>query len=95
MSAKLTGQVVEVNDSGDLLTDISSESLASAPRDATLRVLVDEHETLGLHALDHSQPSMTLVAILEEGRPLRIVLVDDSASAMLGVQVGARVQVTW
>lgn len=95
MSGTLTGKVVEVDGSGDLITDIPVESLAGAPQDASLRIVVDEHETYGLYPPQHSQPAMTLVAIVEDGRPLRIVLVGDSASAMLGVQVGAAVKVTW
>ncbi len=95
MPGKLTGKVVEIDDTGNLVTDIAGAALADAPRDASLRVVVDEHETYGLYDPDHSQPSMTLVAIVNGEDPLRVVLVDDSASAMLGVQVGAAVEVQW
>ena len=95
MSGKLSGKIVEVDESGNLLADINSDALEGAPHDASLRIQVDEHETYGLYPVDHSQPSMTLVAIAEAGAPLRIVLVDDSASAMLGVQVGAPVEISW
>lgn len=95
MSQTLTGKVVEVDPAGNLITDIPSERLRGAPNDASLRVVVDEHETYGLYPPQHSQPSMTLVAIVEGNLPLKIVLVDDSASAMLGVRVGAMVEVHW
>jgi S-adenosylmethionine hydrolase len=95
VSGKLTGKVIDVDDSGSLITDIPVSDLEGAPRDASLRITVDEHETFGLYAPDHSEPSMTLVAILNDSGPLKIVLVDDSASAMLGVQVGAAVHVNW
>lgn len=95
MAGTLSGTVVEVDASGDLITDIQAGSLEGAPRDNSLRIVVDEHETFGLYAPDHSQPSMTLVAIVQDSGPLKITLVDDSASGMLGVQVGASVQVTW
>ncbi len=95
MSQTLTGKVVEVDDSGNLITDIPVAKLAGAPQDASLRVVVDEHETYGLYPINHSQPPMTLVAIIEEDGPLKIVLTEDSASAMLGVRVGALVQVHW
>lgn len=95
MPGNLSGKVVEVDDSGNLITDISAESLNGAPQDASLRIVVDEHETYGVFPPDHSQPSMTLVAILQPDAPLKIVLVDDSASAMLGVKVGAAVAVHW
>ena len=95
VSGNLSGKVVAIDDTGNLVTDIPSTSLSDAPTDASLRVVVDEHETFGLYPLDHSQPSMTLVAIIQQDGPLRIVLVDDSASAMLGVRVGATVEVHW
>lgn len=95
VSGTLSGKVIEIDDSGNLITDIHVESLAGAPRDSSVRVVVDEHETYGLYPPNHSQPSMTLVAILNESGPLKIVLVDDSASAMLGVRVGASVEVQW
>ncbi|MFK7738298.1 MAG: SAM hydroxide adenosyltransferase [Pirellulaceae bacterium] len=95
MSGKLSGKVIDVDDSGSLITDIPVSDLEAAPRDASLRITVDEHETFGLYAPDHSEPSMTLVAILSDSGSLKIVLVDDSASAMLGVQVGAPVHVKW
>jgi len=84
-----------VDESGNLITDISSDRLVGAPADATLRVAVDEHETFGLYPPNHAQPSMTLIAVTRDGAPLTIMLVDDSASAMLGVRVGAPVQVEW
>ena len=95
MAGTLSGNVVEVDDAGNLITDIPASSLADKPHDASLRIVVDEHETFGVYPEDHSQPSMTLVAILEKEQPLKIVLVDDSASAMLGVRVGASVEVHW
>lgn len=95
MSAKLSGKVVEVDASGDLITDIPAAVLAGAPHDASLRIVVDEHETYGVYPPDHEQPAMTLVAILGEDAPLKITLVGDSASAMLGVRVGASVEIAW
>ena len=95
MAEKLSGKVVQIDDAGNLITDIPAAILADKPQDASLRIVVDEHETYGVFPPDHSQPSMTLVAILEADDPLRIVLVDDSASAMLGVQVGAPVELHW
>ena len=95
MSSTLSGKVIEVDDTGSLVTDIDGSKLTGAPRDASLRVVVDEHETYGLYAADHSQPEMTLIAIADSDTPLRIELVGDSASGMLGVKVGAPVEVSW
>lgn len=95
MPGKLSGKVVEVDEAGNLITDVPASSLGDAPLDASLRIVVDEHETYGVFPPNHSQPTMTLVAILQEEGPLKIVLVDDSASAMLGVRVGAPVELHW
>ncbi|RMF39122.1 MAG: adenosylmethionine-8-amino-7-oxononanoate aminotransferase [Planctomycetota bacterium] len=95
MPGKVAGKVVEVDAAGNLVTDITSQQLADAPHDESLRVIVDEHETFGLYGPDHTQPAMTLVAIIGPDQPLSIVLVGDSASAMLGVRVGAPVVVEW
>ncbi|GIW98223.1 MAG: hypothetical protein KatS3mg111_1556 [Pirellulaceae bacterium] len=86
---------MDVDDAGNLITDIASEQLEAAPRDESVRIIVDEHETLGLYPPDHSQPEMTLVAVVAPGQPLTIVLVGDSASTMLGVRTGASVMVQW
>lgn len=96
MSGSVKGKVIEVNSRGSLVTDITATQLGTAPRDASVRITVDEHETFGLFGAEHGQPSMTLVAIVEDGdAPLTIELVDDSASALLGVRSGAPVEVNW
>lgn len=96
MAGSVKGKVVAVDSRGSLVTDITATQLGSAPRDASVRVTVDEHETFGLFGPEHGQPAMTLVAIVEDGDgPLVIELVDDSASAMLGVRSGAPVEVIW
>ncbi len=95
VSGNLSGKVVEIDDSGNLITDILGARLIDVPRDASLRVVVDEHETFGLFPVDHSQPAMTLVAVVAADGPLKIVLVGDSASAMLGVRANAPVEMHW
>ncbi len=95
MSGNLSGKVVQIDDTGNLVTDILGTSLVDAPRDGSLRVVVDEHETFGLFPTDHSQPAMTLVAMVDNQGPLTIAIVGESASAMLGVRTGAPVQVNW
>ncbi len=96
MPGSVKGKVTQVDSSGSLVTDIEAGQLSAAPRDASVRITVDEHETFGIFGQDHDQPEMTLIAILvEPAGSLRIELVSDSASAMLGVRVGAPVEVIW
>lgn len=96
MPVSIKGKVTEIDSNGSLVTDIQAALLAEAPRDDSVRIMVDEHETFGIFGQDHGQPAMTLIAILSEPTgALRIELVGDSASAMLGVRAGAPVEVLW
>jgi|694.fasta_scaffold36069_3 S-adenosylmethionine hydrolase len=93
--AKILGSVVEISSAGDLITDLTSEKLAGIDHGEETKIVVDnEFETFGIYGLDHKQPEMTLIAILEEGQPLRLHLVSDSASMMLGVRKGAKIEVS-
>ena len=94
MAARLVGSVVEISPSGDLVTDITYAQLSALGYNAETKVIVDEEfETIGIYSEDHQQPEMTLIAILSEIAPLRLSLVSDSASMMLGVKVGAKVEI--
>lgn len=94
MAAKIIGSVVEISESGDLITDLTPERLAGISRSEETKIVVDdEFETFGIYGADHKQPEMTLIAILEDNSPLRLHLVADSASMMLGVRKGATVEV--
>lgn len=96
VSRKIEGKVQSVTDEGDLVTDIEYASWSPMAAMEQVRIVVDdEHETFGIHPLDHQQPTMTLIALGESNQPLRLHLVGDSASMMLGVRAGARVQVEW
>ncbi len=95
MAAKISGTVVEISPAGDLITDLTQEQLNGVSRTEETKIVVDdEFETYGIYSLDHNQPEMTLIAILEDGQPLRLHLVADSASMMLGVKPGAKVQIS-
>jgi S-adenosylmethionine hydrolase len=96
VATKIQGKIVQVSEDGDLITDISEAQLVGVSRTTDTKIVVDnEHETYGLFDANHNQPSMTLVAIVEPERPLRLHLVSDSASMMLGVTKGASVEVRW
>ncbi len=96
MSKTISGTVIEVTPDGDLVTDISVDQLSSVPHDESLKVVVDEeHETFGLFPADHQQPPMTLIAVLGSDNSLRLHLVGDSATMMLGVRKGAPVLLKW
>jgi len=95
VAGNIQAAVTQISPTGDLITGISAAELADAPRDERVTITCDEHETRGLWPEDHGQPPMTLIAVLPADGPLRLSLVGDSARAMLGVAVGATVQVRW
>lgn len=95
MSGRVEGNIASISDDGNLVTDISVEKLADAPRGEETVISCDTHQTMGLFALDHGQPEMTLLAILGESGFLELAIVGDSAKIMLGVGVGEAVTVKW
>ncbi|MFO1066370.1 MAG: adenosylmethionine-8-amino-7-oxononanoate aminotransferase [Pirellulales bacterium] len=95
VAGTIQGKVVEIDAQGSLVTDIDASQLSAAPRDSTVRIVVDEHETFGIFPPEHNEAAMTLIAILGAAGPLKVELVGDSAGMMLGVRAGAPVEVTW
>ena len=95
MSGKVEGSVVSVSETGNLVTDISSDRLELTPRDERVTVRCDDHETNGIFDANHDQPAATLLAILGSSGCLELEVVGDSAKIMLGIGPGERVEVVW
>lgn len=94
-SQRIEGVVESIDSYGNLGTNISREMLADAPTDDTVVITCDEHETRGIFGAYADQPAMTLIALIGSNDRLELAIVDDNAQIMLGVQVGAKVEVTW
>lgn len=94
-SRKIEGSVISVSDSGNLVTDIASEQLADTPKNESVVVRCDDHETMQIFDVNHEQPPMTFIALIGESGNLELEIVDDSAKIMLGVRVGEKVVVQW
>lgn len=92
---KISGEVVEVDSFGNLVTNITRAQLAGVPTDESVTVACDEHATQGIFQTYSDQPEMTLIALVGSGDQLELAIVGESAAAMLGVPVGAPVTVTW
>jgi S-adenosylmethionine hydrolase len=92
---KIEGAVVEITETGNLVTDISAAQLRAAPTDERVVIECDEHQTAGIFTPDHDQPPMTFLAIVKEGGHLELTIVGDSAKDLLGVAVGTPVVVRW
>lgn len=92
---KIEGEVIEVDSFGNLVTSITADMLAEVPRDESVTIRCDGHETFGIFGTYGDQPPMTLIALVGSGDRLELAIVDDSAKVMLGVGVGAPVTVEW
>ena len=95
MANRIEGEVVAVDSFGNLVTNITREMLEGVPTDETVAVRCDEHETHGIFTTYAEQPPMTLVALIGSNDQLELAIVEDSAAIMLGVGVGATVEVCW
>jgi S-adenosyl-L-methionine hydrolase (adenosine-forming) len=92
---RIEGQVTAVDSFGNLITNVTREMLEGVPTDETVGVFCDEHETRGIFKTYADQPAMTLIALIGSNDCLELAIVEDSAAIMLGVGVGAPVEVRW
>lgn len=92
---EIHGTVQSIDSFGNLITDITEAMLAEAPRDESVRIACDEHETLGIFRTYSDQPAMTLMALIGSSGRLELAIVEDDAAAMLGIRTGTPVMVSW
>lgn len=92
---RIDGEVIEVDSFGNLITNITREMLTGVPTSDLVTVCCEEHETQGIYATYSDQPPMTFMAHVGSTGRLELAIVDENASAMLGVQAGAPVRVSW
>jgi S-adenosylmethionine hydrolase len=92
---RIDGEVVEVDSFGNLITNITKAMLEGVPRNESVTICCEEHETQGIFATYSDQPTMTFMAHVGSTGRLELAVVDENASAMLGVRVGAPVRVCW
>jgi hypothetical protein len=92
---RIDGEVIEVDSFGNLVTNITRAMLDGVPTNDSVIISCDDHETMGIFATFSDQPPMTLMAHVGSTGRLELAVVDENASAMLGVKVGAPVRVSW
>jgi S-adenosylmethionine hydrolase len=92
---RIDGEVIEVDSFGNLITNITRDMLNGVPTSDLVLVSCEEHETQGIFATYSDQPPMTFMAHVGSTGRLELAIVDENASAMLGVRVGAPVRVSW
>lgn len=92
---KIEGSIESIDSFGNLITDISADALAGAPRGEEVAILCDDHETRGIFNAYADQPEMTLIALVGSSGKLELAIVGDSAAVMLGIPIGTPVTITW
>ena len=95
MPGKIEGVVVAYGPTGNLITDIANDRLKGVPAGDGVKVICDEHQTVGIYSADHPEEQCTLMAILGSSGFLELTIVGDSAQAMLGVALKEKVVVKW
>ena len=95
MPERIEGIIGTIDSFGNLISNIDENQLGDVPRDESVSVICDEHETQGIHRTYGEQPSMTLIALIGSGGKLELAIVEDSAAMMLGVGVGTKITVSW
>jgi S-adenosylmethionine hydrolase len=91
----ISGKVEEVDSFGNLITNITREQLADVPRDESVTIDCDGHQTQGIYETYGEQSPMTLIALIGSSDMLELAIVDDSAKIMLGTDVDATITITW
>ncbi len=92
---EIEGVIESVDSFGNLITNIGEDQLGDVPRDESVRIICDEHETTGIFRTYGDQPEMTLIALVGSTGKLELAIVGDSAKVMLGVGQGAAVKILW
>ena len=95
MPGKIEGIIEAIDSFGNLITNIDEGQLGDVPRDETVRILCDEHETQGIFQTYGDQPEMTLIALVGSGGRLELAIVNDSAAIMLGIAEGTKIVIAW
>jgi hypothetical protein len=92
---RMTGEIIAEDSFGNLITNITRTQLEGVPTGTEVGVFCEDHETRGIFTTYADQPAMTLIALIGSGDQLELAIVDDNAATMLGLGVGAPVEIRW
>ena len=95
MANQIEGKVAAIGEQGNLVTDISVDQVAVAPRDESTTVKFGDHETIGLYPSNHDQPDATLVACLGKSGFVEIEIAGLNLAEMLGIKLDEPVVIRW
>lgn len=96
MSNTVSGKVVEIDDDGNLVTDLTAEQLAEA-RELADKVRLDcgGYETFGIYSVSDEFPPSTFAAQIRDDNRLQFTLTGARASDLPELGEGAEVTVSW
>ena len=95
MPNRIEGRVAEIGETGNLVTDISVDQVASIPHDDSVTIRFGGHETIGIYPTEHGQPDATMVASVGKTGFLEIEIVGVNLSEMLGIKADVPVEISW
>lgn len=92
---RIEGAIVSFDSFGNLITDISSQMLESAPSLKRVLIRCQGHEIKGIVRTYAQRPAGTLTALIGSAGLLELSLVNGDAARTLGLKVGDEVKLTW
>jgi len=92
---RIDGTVIEIDSFGNLITNITADMIGNRPTDERVCVVCGIYETWGIYRAYAEQLSGTLVALIGSHGRMELAVVNDSAAARLGIQVGTPVVMAW
>lgn len=92
---RIDGVILEVDSSGNLITNITSDMLAGYPTDERVCIVCGIYETWGILSAYAQQHADMFIALVGSTGRLELALVAGSAAQRLGLQVGMPVTVAW
>lgn len=91
---EICGEIVRIDNFGNLITNIRGNLLADITADRAV-VACGSHQSQGVHSTYGEHSAGTLVAVVGSAGRLELAVVNDSAAERLQVGVGQAVVVSW
>lgn len=92
---RIEGVVIEIDNFGNLITNINAEMLSGRLTDRRVRVVCGRHETWGVYRTYAERPGGALIALVGSSNRLELALVGDNAARRLGISPGEPIILIW
>lgn len=91
----IEGSVLQIDSFGNLLTNITADSLAGRPTDERAHVVIVGHDTWGIFRTYADQPRGTFIALVGSSNCMELAVVGGNAATLLQSSIGDKVVVNW